>query len=143
MMRYSRFLLLTKLRSPVPIHTIRPSSIRFLSSTQRPFDFNGTSERSLNSLLERLEAKELQLPSTFDAEYSQGVLTIKFTPQTVYVLNKQPSNQQIWLSSPFSGPKRFEWREADATWRDVRDPEIELLQFLQLEFRNHLKLDCL
>jgi frataxin len=26
-----------------------------------------------------------------------------------YVLNKQPPNKQIWLSSPFSGPKRYDW----------------------------------
>jgi frataxin len=25
------------------------------------------------------------------------------------VLNKQPPNKQIWLSSPVSGPKRFDW----------------------------------
>lgn len=26
-----------------------------------------------------------------------------------YILNKQPPNKQIWLSSPLSGPKRFDW----------------------------------
>jgi len=26
-----------------------------------------------------------------------------------YVLNKQPPNKQIWLSSPVTGPKRFDW----------------------------------
>lgn len=26
-----------------------------------------------------------------------------------YVLNKQPFNRQIWLSSPISGPKRYDW----------------------------------
>lgn len=26
-----------------------------------------------------------------------------------FVLNKQPPNKQIWLSSPISGPKRFDW----------------------------------
>jgi len=26
-----------------------------------------------------------------------------------YVINKQPPNKQIWLSSPTSGPKRFDW----------------------------------
>ena len=25
------------------------------------------------------------------------------------MLNKQPPNKQIWLSSPLSGPKRFDW----------------------------------
>jgi frataxin len=27
----------------------------------------------------------------------------------MYVLNKQPPNMQIWLSSPMSGPKRYDW----------------------------------
>lgn len=26
-----------------------------------------------------------------------------------FVLNKQPPNKQIWLSSPISGPKRYDW----------------------------------
>lgn len=26
-----------------------------------------------------------------------------------YVINKQPPNKQIWLSSPSSGPKRYDW----------------------------------
>ncbi len=38
-----------------------------------------------------------------------GVLTLHFPPHGTYVLNKQPPNQQIWLSSPVSGPKRFDW----------------------------------
>jgi frataxin len=25
------------------------------------------------------------------------------------VINKQPPNRQIWLSSPVSGPKRYDW----------------------------------
>lgn len=111
------------------------------NSNPRKFDFNSVSEDSLNGLLEKLEAKEAHLPNTFDAEYSQGVLTIKFDSKIVYVLNKQPPNQQIWLSSPFTGPKRFEWKESDSTWRDVRNSETELIEFLRSEFANNLKFE--
>lgn len=38
-----------------------------------------------------------------------GVLTLAFPPHGTYVLNKQPPNKQIWLSSPVSGPKRYDW----------------------------------
>lgn len=114
--------------------------LRKYSSTSK-FDFNSVSETSLNNLLERLESKEPFLPSTFDVEYSQGVLTIKFNSETVYVLNKQPPNQQIWLSSPFSGPRRFEWNSELDSWRDVRNSEIELIKFLQNEFSQNLKID--
>ena len=32
-----------------------------------------------------------------------------FPPAGTYVLNKQPPNRQIWLSSPVSGPKRYDY----------------------------------
>ena len=36
-------------------------------------------------------------------------MTITVTNKGTYVLNKQPPNKQIWLSSPISGPKRYDW----------------------------------
>lgn len=36
-------------------------------------------------------------------------MTLAFPPSGTYVLNKQPPNKQIWLSSPVSGPKRYDW----------------------------------
>ncbi|MCJ1250656.1 Mitochondrial chaperone Frataxin [Trapelia coarctata] len=44
-----------------------------------------------------------------DVEFSAGVLTIIFPPNGTYVINKQPPNKQIWLSSPVSGPKRYDY----------------------------------
>lgn len=44
-----------------------------------------------------------------DVEYSAGVLNVIMPKQGTYVLNKQPPNKQIWLSSPLSGPKRYDW----------------------------------
>jgi frataxin len=39
-----------------------------------------------------------------------GVLSVNFGPDIgTYVINKQPPNKQIWLSSPKSGPKRYDW----------------------------------
>lgn len=37
-----------------------------------------------------------------------GVLTLNH-PAGTYIINKQPPNKQIWLSSPVSGPKRYDW----------------------------------
>ena len=37
------------------------------------------------------------------------MLTLTFPPNGTYVINKQPPNKQIWLSSPLSGPKRYDW----------------------------------
>jgi frataxin len=36
-------------------------------------------------------------------------MTIAVAGKGTYVLNKQPPNKQIWLSSPISGPKRYDW----------------------------------
>ncbi|KAI5467012.1 hypothetical protein BGZ63DRAFT_418749 [Mariannaea sp. PMI_226] len=44
-----------------------------------------------------------------DVEFSSGVLTITWPGNGTYVINKQPPNKQIWLSSPISGPKRYDW----------------------------------
>lgn len=36
-------------------------------------------------------------------------MTVLFPPNGTYVINKQPPNKQIWLSSPISGPKRYDY----------------------------------
>lgn len=44
-------------------------------------------------------------------EFSAGVLTVYIDGKGTWVINKQPPNRQIWLSSPISGPRRFDWVE--------------------------------
>lgn len=64
---------------------------------------------------EYLEALQVKLEEKSDAaegievEYSGGVLNIDIPSVGTYVLNKQPPNKQIWLSSPVTGPKRYDW----------------------------------
>lgn len=38
-----------------------------------------------------------------------GVLTVQLENIGTYVINKQTPNRQLWLSSPSSGPKRFDY----------------------------------
>ncbi|MCJ1350045.1 MAG: Mitochondrial chaperone Frataxin [Icmadophila ericetorum] len=81
-------------------------------------------------------SSSLSTDSDSDSEYEfktfptsqAGVLTLKFPPAGTYVLNKQPPNKQIWLSSPISGPKRYDWvaeegsaDEAEGNWVYLRD----------------------
>ncbi|KAH2379960.1 hypothetical protein KXV41_003381, partial [Aspergillus fumigatus] len=47
--------------------------------------------------------------SDIDAHLIAGVMNISVPGVGTYVLNKQPPNKQIWLSSPISGPKRYDW----------------------------------
>ena len=60
---------------------------------------------TLVAILEQLQEERAEV----DCEYSAGVLTLYFPPHGTYVLNKQPPNKQIWLSSPVSGPKRYDY----------------------------------
>ena len=39
----------------------------------------------------------------------QGVLTVRLGDFGTYVINKQTPNRQIWMSSPLSGPVRYDW----------------------------------
>ncbi|KAI8815478.1 hypothetical protein BJ742DRAFT_18198, partial [Cladochytrium replicatum] len=57
----------------------------------------------------------------YDVSYSNGVVTLKLGEPGTYVINKQPPNLQIWLSSPVSGPKRFDFVDGD--WIYKRENE--------------------
>lgn len=70
--------------------------------------YNALADEYLNSLIEKLEELQEETEDV-DCEYSAGVLTLGFQPNGTYVINKQPPNKQIWLSSPISGPKRYDY----------------------------------
>ncbi|KAF9499884.1 Frataxin [Pleurotus eryngii] len=57
----------------------------------------------------------------YEIEYLSGVLTLSLGDKGTYVINKQPPNKQIWLSSPFSGPKRYDYSPTHDDWRYARD----------------------
>ncbi|KAJ1338084.1 frataxin [Microdochium nivale] len=71
-------------------------------------EYHGVADQYLedveNKYEEMAEARE-----DVDIEYSAGVMKIGLLGVGEYVLNKQPPNKQIWLSSPVSGPKRFDY----------------------------------
>ncbi|OKL59991.1 hypothetical protein UA08_04781 [Talaromyces atroroseus] len=71
-------------------------------------DYHEVSEHYLEVLLAEVERVQ-EDGSDVEAEYSAGVLNIIVPGVGTYVLNKQPPNHQIWLSSPISGPKRYDW----------------------------------
>ena len=86
----------------------------------------GTYHRLADNYIDELvaELEELQEDrEEVDVEYSAGVLTLVFPPNGTYVLNKQPPNKQIWLSSPVSGPKRYDFvgEGEDGKWIYLRD----------------------
>ena len=71
------------------------------------------------------ESPELEV----EVEYSSGVLNIAVGTLGTFVLNKQAPNLQLWLSSPITGPLRYNYCQATASWLNSRD--------------NHRLFDCL
>eukprot|EP00002_Diphylleia_rotans_P012243 TRINITY_DN2398_c0_g1_i1.p2 TRINITY_DN2398_c0_g1~~TRINITY_DN2398_c0_g1_i1.p2 ORF type:complete len:145 (+),score=35.18 TRINITY_DN2398_c0_g1_i1:72-506(+) len=115
---------------------LRQSLSRFISATQRQGRFNSIAAFStqsdafteaefhahaneeLEDIAERLEALETVVDlDAFDVTCQMGVLTLKLgPPHGTYVINKQTPNKQIWLSSPSSGPKRYDYDADQKKW---------------------------
>mmetsp|Transcript_31152 Transcript_31152/g.46977 ORF Transcript_31152/g.46977 Transcript_31152/m.46977 type:complete len:244 (-) Transcript_31152:148-879(-) len=51
-----------------------------------------------------------------EVNYASGVLTMSLPPHGTWVINKQTPNQQLWWSSPISGPRRYEYVEERERW---------------------------
>ncbi|KAK0473196.1 hypothetical protein IW261DRAFT_1569962 [Armillaria novae-zelandiae] len=86
--------------------------------------YHEVSDHAMEALLDQLENlldSEAQSNPDYEVEYSSGVLTLKLGEHGTYVINKQPPNKQIWLSSPQSGPKRYDYSEFDSKWWYWRD----------------------
>eukprot|EP01137_Pigoraptor_chileana_P025498 Opistho-2@95079 len=68
------------------------------------------------AIADDIESKEM------DVSYSTGVLTVKLGNDLgTYVINKQSPNKQIWLSSPTSGPKRYDYDHNKRDWIYTHD----------------------
>ncbi|KAI4457524.1 frataxin [Holotrichia oblita] len=90
---------------------------------------------SLTEYFEELVENETHLKSA-DINYSDGVLTVNFgDPYGTYVINRQSPNKQIWLSSPVSGPKRYDFVSDGEYWLYKHDGKT-LHQLLQTEISN-------
>lgn len=75
-------------------------------------EYHEIADQYLDSLvlaLEEMSETTANSSEALEVEFSAGVLTVTHPKIGTYVINKQPPNSQIWLSSPMSGPKRFDW----------------------------------
>lgn len=91
-------------------------------------------EETLELLYDFFEdlANQPFVPKDYDITLVNGVLTIKLGETLgTYVINKQTPNRQIWLSSPVSGPKRYDW--TGKNWIYSHDG-ISLHELLTKEF---------
>lgn len=91
--------------APAASHTSSSSDSGSELSIEEYHSLSNSYIDTLVAILEQLQEERADV----DCEYSAGVLTLYFPPHGTYVLNKQPPNKQIWLSSPVSGPKRYDY----------------------------------
>ncbi|KAI0690694.1 hypothetical protein BC835DRAFT_1280555 [Cytidiella melzeri] len=86
--------------------------------------YHAYSDATMETLLDSLEGLlDDEGNPDYEVEYSAGVLTLKLGVHGTYVINKQPPNKQIWLSSPVSGPKRYDYVAKDDQWVYSRDKQ--------------------
>jgi len=96
-------------------------------------------EKTLDSLAEFFEdlADKPYTFEDYDVSFGSGVLTVKLGGDLgTYVINKQTPNKQIWLSSPSSGPKRYDW--TGKNWVYAHDG-MSLHELLATELTKALK----
>ncbi|KZV77631.1 Frataxin [Peniophora sp. CONT] len=85
-------------------------------------DYHYIADQTLDRMLESLEELiDTRGDPSFEVDYSSGVLTLDLGTHGKYVINKQPPNKQIWLSSPVSGPKRYDLSRETGDWVYARD----------------------
>mmetsp|Transcript_4727 Transcript_4727/g.8938 ORF Transcript_4727/g.8938 Transcript_4727/m.8938 type:complete len:188 (-) Transcript_4727:228-791(-) len=110
---------------PIALQRLTPPSLVRLWASYTDDDnafesermYHQVADRTLDDLHERIEEfVEGQNVEDSDVEYSMGVLTIKLGNKGTLVLNKQAPNRQIWLSSPISGPVRYDYDKKTGCW---------------------------
>ena len=106
------------------LHRTKPVRLvpRFLHTA---LDFHAMADTTLGRIQDSLDV--VLDEEDMEVEYSSGVLTIQLPPHGTWVLNKQSPNQQIWWSSPLSGPRRYEWNERYDRWVSTRSEEGDSL----------------
>ncbi|KAJ8733156.1 hypothetical protein PYW08_001454 [Mythimna loreyi] len=77
-----------------------------------------------------------------DVTFSDGVLTVALgSSYGTYVINRQTPNKQIWLSSPVSGPKRYDLVLKDGGHWVYKHDGVTLHKLLQEEISKIVKIN--
>lgn len=84
-----------------------------------PQEYQSLSSETFGQMMEDLDYffEENRITEA-EVDEDSGVMEINCSEGT-YVINKQPPTKQIWLSSPISGPKRFDYHKGQ--WICLRD----------------------
>ncbi|CAN4104860.1 unnamed protein product [Withania somnifera] len=102
--------------SPLQDASEGPSAIDYRSLLQED-EYHRLANATIHDLLDKLEEYGDSVDiDGFDVDYGNEVLTLKLGSLGTYVINKQTPNRQIWMSSPVSGPSRFDWDQNSQGW---------------------------
>lgn len=82
-------------------------------------EYHKNSSETLDIILDDLDSffEESRIMDA-DVDSDSGVMEINVSEGT-YIINKQPPTKQIWVSSPISGPRRFDLHNGQ--WICLRD----------------------
>ncbi|XP_027127567.1 frataxin, mitochondrial [Coffea eugenioides] len=109
-----------------------PAAIDYHSMLQED-EYQKLANSTIHDLLEKLEEYGDSVDiDGYDIDYGNEVLTVKLGDLGTYVINKQTPNRQIWMSSPVSGPSRFDWDQDTQAWV-YRRTEANLVDILEEE----------
>ncbi|KAF9614404.1 hypothetical protein IFM89_018549 [Coptis chinensis] len=113
-----------------------PASIDYRSLLEED-EYHKLADSTIHDLQEKFEEYgDCSQVDGFDIDYGvrtiNQVLTLKLGNLGTFVLNKQTPNRQLWLSSPVSGPSRFDWDKSSQAWV-YRRTKANLLWLLESE----------
>ena len=120
------------LRTNSPLtQALRPAPLNgFNRYSTKEISFETASDETLESLCEHMEAIIDDTPKLAEADVTlaSGVLTLSLPePFGTYVINKQSPNKQIWLSSPKSGPIRYDFQDSAWVYKYTQESLHQLL----------------
>ena len=95
------------------------SASALCSASHSEGSFSLAANETLESLCDKFNElfEEEEVFESADNTLADGVLTALLGEQFgIYVINKQTPNRQLWLSSPSSGPSRFDWDLERRVW---------------------------
>ena len=108
-------------------------------------EFESEFDRLADTMQRALDEVDLGGDDELDLSYASGVLSIRTRLHGTYVLNQHNVTRQVWLSSPVSGPSKYNWhrdrtavgeggKQRNGQWCNERDANRDLMGLLQREF---------
>ena len=92
-----------------------------------------------NDLAGRIQSRYEDCDGFEDMEIKDELIKVSFKNNNVFVINRQTAKNEIWYSSPISGPSQFAYDETLQSWKSKPDKELYSLIFKDLDL---IAFDC-